>query len=111
MLYLDTGVHFHKIEIFVFIQQKLNGSCIFVIHGFGCLYCNFTHFFTKFRGNDLTRGLFHYLLMTALDGAVTFSQVNNMTKLVTHDLKFHMTWFFNIFFNIHGIIGKSLYRL
>ena len=36
--------------------------------------------------------------MTALDGAVTFSQVNNMAKFVTHDLKFHMTCF-SIYFD------------
>ena len=32
MFYLDTGIHFHEIEIAVLIHQELNGTNTFIIN-------------------------------------------------------------------------------
>ena len=49
--------------------------------------------------------------MASLDGAVTLSQMDHIAVLVSHDLELHMPWLFNVFLNIHGVVGKSLHRL
>ena len=57
------------------------------------------------------RGFLQHLLVASLDGAVTLSQMDHIAVLVGHDLELHMPWLFNVFLNIHGVVGKSLHRL
>ena len=33
MLYLDPGIHFHKIKVSIFLQKKFDGARIFIVRG------------------------------------------------------------------------------
>ena len=48
MLHLNTGVHFHEIEVAVFVYEELDGSNTFVVDGLSAVDGRFTHAFTQF---------------------------------------------------------------
>src|SRR5690606_10804487 len=86
VFHLNTRVHFHKIEILVFIHQKLNGTCTLVIHSLRTFNRCFTHFLTQFWSHKWRRRLFNKLLMSTLNRAITLRQVTYSSVLVTHHL-------------------------
>src|SRR5688572_5153073 len=49
VLYLDTGVHLHKVEVTVLIYQELDSAHAFVVDGRSCLDCGLAHLFAQFR--------------------------------------------------------------
>ncbi len=49
--------------------------------------------------------------MSSLDGTFTFEEMNDMTMLVSKDLKLDVTWFIDILLQEDGIITKSGFRL
>ena len=73
VLYLDPGIHFHKIKIPVLFQQKFDRPRIFIMRSlcrfYGCLPHLFPQIFIKRRRR---RFLDHFLVIS-LDGAVTLS--------------------------------------
>ena len=110
MLNLNPGIHLHEIEVLILIQKEFNGSRVLISHCLGCLYSGVAHGFSQAGGNHITGGFLQHLLVASLDGAVTLSQMYHIAVLVGHDLEFHMPWLFNVFLNIHGVVGKSLNR-
>ena len=48
MLYLDSGIHFHEIEIAVLLQQELDGSGVLIPGSFRSLYCRIAHSGSEF---------------------------------------------------------------
>ena len=107
MLNLNTGVHLHEIEVPVFINQKLNGSNAFVIHSFCRSYRSVAHFITKFLSHKRRRSFLHQFLMTSLNGTIAFTQVTNTPILISNNLNFDMTRFFNVLFHVHAIVSES----
>ena len=47
MLNLNPSIHFHKVEIFVLIQQKFNGPGTFIINRLGTKHGSLSHFFSQ----------------------------------------------------------------
>src|ERR1700761_4429631 len=72
MLHPDTGVHLHKVEVAVLINQKLYRSGTFVFYGFGAFYSGIAHFFTQFFCHKRRWCLFYQFLVTALYRTITF---------------------------------------
>ncbi|MCY1554198.1 hypothetical protein D9M68_907520 [compost metagenome] len=70
MLYLDTGIHFHKIEFTVFVYQEFNGSGTFIAYSLCAGHRCLAHLFAEFVGNYRGGGFLDQLLMSSLDGAV-----------------------------------------
>ena len=69
---LNPRVHFHKIEIAVFVHQKLNCTCPFIFDKFGGFYSGFPHFFPQFICHKGRRGFFGQFLVTTLNRTVSF---------------------------------------
>ena len=111
VLHLDSGVHFHKIEIFVFVQQKLDGSRVFVSHGLGRTDRRIAHALPQVLGDHVAGGLLQHLLVAALNGTVPLSQMNHVAVLIRHNLELDVAGLLDVFLNIHGVVGKSLYGL
>ena len=107
MFYLDTCIHFHEVKIAVFIYKEFDCSYTFVVDGLCCLDCCCTHFFTKICCHERRRRFFYQFLMAALNRAISFAKVANVSILITCNLNFNMPRFFYKFFHVDTIIFKG----
>ena len=107
MFYLDTCIHFHKVEVAVLVYQEFYSTSTLIFDGFSCFYSCFSHFGTKFIGHKGRRSLLSEFLVTALYRAISFGKVASFSILVTYDLDFDMARLFYEFFHIHTIITES----
>ena len=111
MFYLDSGVHFHEIKLSGLIQKKFYGSCTFIACCLCCPYCCLTHFLSQIIRDCDTWRLFDHFLVTSLNRAVSFSQMNYISVFIRKNLHFNMSGILHKPFQIHGIIGKGMDRL
>ena len=51
MLHLNACIHFHEVEIKIFIQQKLNRTCRVIFGIFNNVHSRLTNFFAQFWRN------------------------------------------------------------
>ena len=107
MFDLYARVDFDEIEFTVRRNQEFNGPGIDVmdvLHQFqGCV----TNLLAQFDRQGRSRSRFDNFLMTALDRAVAFKEVNNIAVFVAHDLHFDVFRIDNAFFQINFIAAKS----
>ena len=108
MFHLDSGVHFHEIEISGLIQKKFYGSGTFVACCFCGAYCCLSHFLSKLMRNGNTWRFFDHFLMTSLDGTVTLSEMNHVSVFVSKNLHLHMSRVLHKPFQIHGVVRKRM---
>lgn len=80
-------IHFKKIEIVFVINQKLDCSRIYIVYCFGSGYGFFTHFIAQGRSYKRRGRLFHHLLVSSLDGTLTFAKVYNVSVIVSQNLR------------------------
>src|SRR3989339_1277010 len=52
MLYLYTGIHFHEVEVAVFIYEEFYCTSSFLIYSHGSFNGGLAHFFTQLRGHE-----------------------------------------------------------
>src|SRR5690606_25246994 len=107
VFHLDPGIHFHKIEIPVFVHQKFDGPHALVIDVFSRLDRWFTHFIPRPGCHKRTLTVFHEFLMTALDGTNQLAEMSYLPVLTPDHLNFDMMGFFYKFFNIKSIVAES----
>lgn len=107
VFYLDTGVNFDEIEVAVGRNQKFDRTGIDVMNIFHQLQGSIADLLTKLYRQGRSRSRFNDLLMTALDGAVTFKEVNDVAVFVAHDLDFDMLRIDDTFFEINFIAAES----
>ena len=75
-----------------------------------CTHCRITHASAKFRCQCHTGRFFDHLLMISLDRTVSLPELHDISILIRHDLKFNMSRFLHVFFDIHRVISKSAHR-
>ena len=80
MLYLDTSVHLHKIEVPVFVHKKFYRTCTFIINVFGGLYRCHSHLLPKFIGHKWRGDFFSKFLVPSLDRTVPFRKMASPTS-------------------------------
>src|SRR5258708_2959706 len=78
MLHLDTRIHFHEIEITVFIHEEFNGSSTFVVDSFRSFNSRFSHSFTQLLIYDRRGRFFYQFLVPTLNRAITFRKVTDL---------------------------------
>src|SRR5690606_10784099 len=98
VFHLETGVHFDEIELAIFIQE-LDGACARIAEvcdRFGADAAD-----TRALGCIESRrgGLFPNLLMTALQGAVAFAEMDSISRAVADDLHFDVARLLEVFFD------------
>ena len=111
MFHLHTGIHFNEIEmLFILIHKELHRPRIEVIdilHQFdGGTADIFAQLLRKRPGGRH----FNHFLMAALDRAVTFKQMNDMSRFITEDLYLDMLRIHDTFFHIHFVAAESHFR-
>ena len=111
MFHLHTGIHFNEIEMFfILIHKKLHRPCIEVIDILHQLDGSITDIITQLLRKRPGRRHFNNFLMAALDRAVTFKQMNNMSRFITENLYLDVLRIHDTFFHIHLIAAESHFR-
>src|SRR6266571_180133 len=90
MLNLNAGIHFHEIELSSFVNEKLKSPDIRITDFPDRLHDAAPHFLTKFRSHHDGGGFLDELLMATLDGALPFTKMDRVSKLVCDNLKLNV---------------------
>src|SRR5690606_15509775 len=106
MFYLNSGIHFHKVEVPMLIHQKFDGASTFIAYCFRAFNGRSAHFFAKFISNERGGGFFYKFLMTSLYGAIPLRQVAGSSVAITDHLDFYMAGFFYKFLQIQAIVTE-----
>src|SRR5690606_10996102 len=106
MFHLNPRIHLHKVEVAVFVHQKLNGPRAFVVYSLGSLDRCFSHLGTKLRSDKRRGCFFDKLLVAALYRTVAFRQVTHFAVLIADNLDFDVTRFFHACPEINTGIAK-----
>ena len=106
MLHLDTGVHLDEVQVAVFVHQKLDGSGIDVANLLHRLFQDGVHLLAEFGRYAGRRRFFHQLLMTPLNGAVTFPQTHHVSVLVGQYLEFDVAGTLDEFLHVKVAIAE-----
>src|SRR5690606_29023197 len=107
MLYLDTGIHLHEIELAVLVHQELDGAHAFVTDSHGAFNSRIAHAFTQVVSNEWRRGFLYKFLVTTLNGAVTLRKVRYLAVLVADQLNFDVTRLFNELLQVDTVVAES----
>ena len=111
MFHLHTGIHFNEIEMFfILIHKELYRPCIEVIDILHQLDGGITDIITQLLRKRPGRRHFNHFLMAALDRAVTFKQMNNMSRFITENLHLDVLRIHDTFFHIHFVAAESHFR-
>ena len=110
MFHLQPGVHLHKEEIPPRIQQKFHRTGAHVTNGLRRPHGRFAHGAPQLGAEPRRRGFFNHFLVTALDGAIPFVEVQAMAVLIGKHLNLHMPGLEHVFFDQHACIAKRRQR-
>ena len=106
MLDLDTCVHFHEIKTTLLIQQKFDGADPFIIDALGGLDRHLPHLPAQFFIKDRRWGLLQQFLVTALDAAIAFAQMDRVSLAVADDLELDVPRILDIFLDIDRVVAE-----
>ena len=70
VFHLNTCIHFHEVEVPVFINQKLNRSSPFIGNEFCSFNSSIPHFLTELISHERRRRLLYQFLVTTLYRAI-----------------------------------------
>ena len=107
VLHLEPGVHLDEIVAAGLVHEELDRSGVFVTDvlaepdGVG------RHLIAHPGVQVGRRGNLHHFLVTALDGTVTFVQVDNIAGPVAKDLHLNVPRTLDEFFDKHGTVAKG----
>ena len=111
MFHLHTGIHFNEIEMFfILIHKELHRPRIEVIDILHQFDGGTADIFAQLLRKRPGRRHFNHFLMAALDRAVTFKQMNNMSRFITENLHLDVLRIHDTFFHIHLIAAESHFR-
>jgi hypothetical protein len=107
MLDLNAGVHLHKIEVVILIQQKLHRTRVNVPYFSTGAHSQFPHF-TAHLGAECRRWrFFDQLLMPALNRTLALSQVDEVAVLIAQDLNLYMAGGLDVLFEVDRWIAEG----
>lgn len=100
VLDLDSGVDLDEVVAVLLVDEELGGTGVAVVDRLGQLDGVGKNGIAGLDGQVLGRGNFDDLLVTALDGAVTLVQVDNVAVVVTKELDL----------NVLGLVEEALHE-
>lgn len=106
MFHLQTGVHFHKVELVCNgVKDELHCSCIPIPNSLCSLHSCLTNIRSQLPVNLRWR-LLNDLLMSPLHRAISLIQMNIVSVLISEDLYLNVPWLLDILFNEHVVIAE-----
>mmetsp|Transcript_7802 Transcript_7802/g.13284 ORF Transcript_7802/g.13284 Transcript_7802/m.13284 type:complete len:211 (-) Transcript_7802:766-1398(-) len=107
VLDLNTRIDLNKVRPVLAIDQEFNSSCILVL---GCA-CQLNRIIVKL-GSQIIRQTpsgchLNNLLMSPLNRAITFPEMDNITLTITDDLHLNMPWLLNKSLNKNTSISET----
>src|SRR5713101_3727402 len=109
MLYLNTCIDFQKIEIAVGSKQKLSSTGIHIRNSADQVNCRGRNPMPQFFIQRGGRAFLYQLLVTALDAALTFTQVYNVSVRIGNELHLNMASRIDRLLNIHPVVTESVF--
>ncbi len=91
----------------VAVEEVFDGAGVRVVHGFGEGDGGVAHALAKVFADAGGRGFFDDLLVAALDGAVAFAEVDDVSVRVAEDLDFDVADVVEGLFQNHAIAGEG----
>src|SRR4030042_5241180 len=110
MLYLDSCVYFYKVEIPMPVYKEFYSSKIFVIYHLCCFYCIFSHKFNDPWGYVYCRCFFDKLLVSSLNGTLSFSHTYYIAIIIRNYLELDVSWPGDIFLYITRTVSEGRLR-
>ena len=110
MLHLQPGVHFQQVEVARRIDHEFDRAGGAVADGFRQRNGGAAHFGAQFRRHERRRRLFDDFLVTALNRALTLSQVHHRAVAVGQDLDFNMARALKVFLHEHPPVAERRLR-
>ena len=110
MLDLQARVHFQKIKIVMFVDEKFDGARVGVATGACKADRGIAHALAQFGGHDRRRSFFDNFLMAALYGTFAFAKRNDAAVSVSQNLNLDVTRFLQIFFEVHAGVAEGVQR-
>ena len=111
MFDLNTGVHFHEVEIPIVIDEILDGTGILVSDAFAEFDRGIAHLFAKLGGHERGWAFLHDLLVTALQGAIALPEMHDAAVLVAEDLELNMVRVDDELLDVNGPVAESFFGL
>ena len=93
------------------IHQELDRAGIFVADGLGQLEGGVSHSLAKPGRHDRRWALFDHLLVAALNGTISFAQMNHVAMLIGHDLEFDVMRVDDQFLDVNFRSCRKLFPL
>ena len=107
MLDLDSGIHFEEIERAAFeINEELDGAGTAIRQPLSKLHRRIVDARTEILGEAGRRSFLDQFLIAALDGTITFSEMNDTAFPVAKNLNLHMAAARDEAFKVNSSIAK-----
>jgi len=99
VFHLDARVHFDEVVPVLAVHKEFDGTGVGVLNSAGDFKGVLMKVGSEFGGDAEGRGEFDDFLVAALDGAVSFVEVNDVAVVVAEDLDFDVFGAFEVFFD------------
>ena len=108
MLHLEARVHLEKVEVPVRTDEKLDRACVVVAGGASGADRCLSHARPQvgITGEHRRRRFLDHLLMSALNGAFTLTEMNEVPIAVTEHLYLNVAGFLEKLLDIYGCAAK-----
>src|SRR5690242_377312 len=111
MLDLDTRVHLHEIKLAMLIKEKLTRAGAGVTEFLAGCDRRVAHRLAHLRSQHRRWRLFHQLLVTTLNRALTLAKMNALAKLICEHLNLNMSRLFDVLLDVNTAVIESRRRL
>ena len=111
MFDLQPRVHLQKVKVPRTVNDELHGPGTGIPHRLGQSAGLFAHRRPRRRIQKRAGRFLDHLLISALDAAFAFMQVNTIAMAVGQNLNLDMPWLRDKLFNKHPVITKRRRRL
>ena len=111
VLDLNARVHLDEIMRAGLVDQELHSTCVDIADLLGNLDGVLAQPFTQLLGQRPCGRILNYLLVTALQRAVTLIQMHGVAFLVGQNLHLDVLGLNKVFFDKDGVVAKGLLRL
>ena len=114
MFNLEPGVHLHKVEAArgrkIMLRDEFNGACTDIPDRFRGSDCRLAHLPPSRLGHAWRRRFFNHFLVTTLQRAIAFEQINAVPEFVSKHLDLDVARTLQIALKQHIVVAERILR-